>query len=110
LARNMANMIPSSKTYAVFAMLKDKDVAGVVREMALQVDVWLLAGIASPRGASAEELRHIIKQELSAGEILIFHGITEAFHHACKAAGENDRIVTFGSFYTVAEAMSVNVA
>jgi len=105
LAKNLASMPPCPKTYAVCAMLKDKDVAGVVRELMWQVDVWLLAGIATSRGATADELAQIVKKELLDGEILTFATVTEALHHACKAAGENDRIVTFGSFYTVAEAM-----
>ena len=44
------------KTYAVFAMLKDKDIAGVARALAAKVDVWLMAGINAPRGASADEV------------------------------------------------------
>ena len=105
LAGNLASIPPCSKTYAVCAMLKDKDMAGVVRELMWQVDVWLVAGIAAPRGAKADELGSVVKQELIEGEVLNFSTVTEAMHHACKAAGENDRIVAFGSFYTVAEAM-----
>jgi dihydrofolate synthase / folylpolyglutamate synthase len=106
LAKNLAGMPPSDKTYAVFAMLKDKDMAGVIREMVWQVDVWLIAGIKAPRGASSAELIAAVNQEMMEGEVLSFVSVTEALHHACKEAGENDRIVAFGSFYTVAEAMS----
>jgi dihydrofolate synthase/folylpolyglutamate synthase len=105
LAKNLASMPPCSKTYAVCAMLKDKDMAGVVRELQGQVDVWLVAGIAAPRGATAEELGLLLRQGLTEGEVLTFATVTEALHHGCKVAGENDRIAVFGSFYTVAEAM-----
>jgi len=105
LARTLASMQSCPKTYAVFAMLKDKDMAGVVRELIGQVDVWLVAGIAAPRGATAEELNQVVQQELIDGEVLTFATITDALHHACKEADENDRIIAFGSFYTVAEAM-----
>jgi len=110
LAQNLAGMPHSTTTYAVCAMLKDKDMAGVVRELKGQVDVWLLAGIAAPRGATAAEMNQVVQQELVKGEILTFATVTEALHHACKAAGENDRIVAFGSFYTVAEAMRAKYA
>jgi len=103
-------MPPCAKTYAVCAMLKDKDMAGVVRELIWQVDVWLVAGIAAARGATAEELSQVVQQELIDGELLIFATVTDALHHACKEAGENDRIVVFGSFYTVAEAMRAKSA
>jgi dihydrofolate synthase/folylpolyglutamate synthase len=110
LAKNLASMPPCAKTYAVFAMLKDKDMAGVVRELLWQVDIWLVAGIAATRGATADELGNVVRQELSDGAVLPFATVAEALHHACKEAGENDRIVAFGSFYTVAEAMRAKSA
>lgn len=110
LARTLASMPASPKTYAVCAMLKDKDRAGVVRELIWQVDVWLVAGIAAPRGASAQEMAEVVQQELMEGEVHTFDTVTEALHHAYKAAGDNDRIVAFGSFYTVAEAMRAKPA
>jgi dihydrofolate synthase/folylpolyglutamate synthase len=106
LAVNLASMQPFPRTFAVFAMLKDKDIAGVVRELMWQVDIWLLAGIGVPRGASVEELSEVVRQEIVQGEFLTFSTVKDALHHACKEADENDRIVIFGSFYTVAEAMS----
>jgi dihydrofolate synthase/folylpolyglutamate synthase len=110
LAKTLASMPPSPKTYAVCAMLKDKDMAGVVRELIWQVDVWLVAGIAAPRGATAGELAEVVQLELMDGQLLSFATVTEALNHACKEADENDRIVAFGSFYTVAEAMRAKSA
>ena len=104
LAKNLAALPPCSKTYAVCAMLKDKDMAGVVAALKSQVDVWLVAGIDAPRGASADELGQVLLNA-HAGEGLRFPTVTEALHHAYNQAGENDRIVAFGSFYTVAEVM-----
>jgi len=105
LAKTLSSMPASPRTYAVFAMLKDKNMAGVVQELQWQVDTWLVAGIAVPRGATGEELAQVLKQEVDDAEVLTFATVTEALHHASKVAGENDRIVAFGSFYTVAEAM-----
>ena len=105
LAQNLADMPPSGKTFALFAMLKDKDMAGVVRVLKEQVDVWLVAGIAAPRGATAAELAQVLLSEDVRGAVLSFATITEALHHACNEAAENDRILAFGSFYTVAEVM-----
>ena len=105
LAQNLASLPPCPHAYAVFAMLKDKDIAGVVEALDPHIDTWLVAGIDAPRGAAAGEMDHIVQQCRVRGEIQAFQSIAEALRYACNAAGENDRIVAFGSFYTVAEVM-----
>jgi len=108
LAKNLADMSKNdvtkqSKTFAIFSMLKDKDQVGVVRALAKKIDVWLVAGIDAVRGATSAEMAAVLQGEgLSA---LSFVTIAEAVQSACNQAGENDRIVAFGSFYTVAEVM-----
>jgi len=104
LAKTLAALPPSPKTYAVCAMLKDKDMAGVVAALKPQVDVWLVAGIDVPRGASADELGQVVDNS-TLGHSKRFDTVTEAVNHAYNQAGENDRIISFGSFYTVAEVM-----
>ena len=105
LAQNLADMPSAGKTFALFAMLKDKDMAGVVRALKNQIDVWLVAGIAAPRGATALELAQVLDEEGVAGTVQTFATLTDALRHACNEAAENDRIAAFGSFYTVAEVM-----
>lgn len=106
LAQNLANL-PPAKTFAVFAMLKDKDMAGVVAALDAHIDVWLVAGIAAARGATADELVQVLQQCAVRGDIQRFEHIAQAVHHAYNLAGENDRIAAFGSFHTVAEVMEV---
>ena len=107
LAQNLASMPPCRKTFAVFAMLRDKDMAGVVRALKERVDVWLVAGINAPRGATATELAQVLHDEEVKGVVLTFATVMDALQHACNGASENDRIAAFGSFYTVAEVMRV---
>ncbi len=104
LAQNLANL-PPAKTFAVFAMLKDKDMAGVVQALNAQVDVWLVAGIDAPRGATATELAQVLKNSGVGGAVVVCDSIAASLHEASKHADENDRIAAFGSFYTVAEVM-----
>ncbi|MDO8312221.1 MAG: bifunctional folylpolyglutamate synthase/dihydrofolate synthase, partial [Sideroxyarcus sp.] len=104
LAQNLANL-PPVKTFAVFAMLKDKDMAGVIQALDAQIDVWLVAGIAAPRGATANELAQVLQNSPVRGEVVVCASIASALHEASNRAGENDRIAAFGSFYTVAEVM-----
>ncbi len=105
LAQNLVALPPCPHTYAVFAMLKDKDMAEVVEALNPYIDTWLVAGIDAPRGASSDELIKVLQQVGVRGKIVHFRDTAHAIVHACKVADENDRIIVFGSFYTVAEAM-----
>mgnify|MGYP001059537830 CR=1 FL=1 len=104
LAQNLAGL-PPAKTFAVYAMLRDKDMAGVAQALDAEVDVWLVAGIDAPRGASAVELAGMLRQARVRGEVVVCTSIADALFQASNRAGENDRIAALGSFYTVAEVM-----
>ena len=106
LAQNLASLPPCPNTYAIFAMLKDKDIAGVVAALDPHIDTWLAAGIDTPRGATAGQVEQVLQQCRVRGEIINCVNIPEALRYAYNAAGENDRIIAFGSFYTVAEVMA----
>lgn len=95
----------AGRTIAVFAMLADKDIAGVVEELQGEIDEWLVAGIAQPRGASAAQLAEIVSAHSHGAAVSAFDNVAEALAHACRCAGENDRIAAFGSFYTVADVL-----
>lgn len=93
------------KTLAVFAMLSDKDVRGVVQAMGAGIDVWYLAGIQQTRGCPVDELEQHVHAILPQAEAYSHSTVMEALRHACRDAGENDRIIAFGSFYTVADVL-----
>lgn len=105
LAENLGEMGFFEKTIAVVGMLADKDIEGALAALAGKIDVWLLAGLDVPRGAPAETLAAIHAQNALGGSAECFDSPDEAFARAAKLAGENDRIVVFGSFYTVAAYM-----
>jgi len=105
LASNLAALPPCRHSYAVFAMLSDKDIAGVAEALVERVDTWLLAGINAPRGAKADELQQVLRQSGIKGEMLLFDTIADAVTYAYNVAGEDDRISAFGSFYTISEVM-----
>jgi dihydrofolate synthase/folylpolyglutamate synthase len=106
LAKNLADL-PPARTFAVLAMLKDKDMAGVVRALDAQVDVWLVAGIDALRGATSTELLQVVLGLPVRGEVVDCGSIENALNEASNRAGENDRIAALGSFYTVAEVMNL---
>ena len=102
LAENLRACPAVGKTHAVFALLADKDAAGVIAPLKDCFDTWFVAGLAGERGQSAEALAAKVK--LHAGKDARPHeNPLAAFHAAGRHAVEGDRIVTFGSFHTVAE-------
>ncbi|MBU3736884.1 MAG: bifunctional folylpolyglutamate synthase/dihydrofolate synthase, partial [Methylobacterium sp.] len=105
LAGNLRNQPGPGRTLAVFGMLADKDIAGVVNALAQDIDAWFVAGIAQPRGATAGMLEEAIRSVHPQARLHCYPEVTAALHAACLQAAENDRIIAFGSFYTVADVM-----
>jgi dihydrofolate synthase/folylpolyglutamate synthase len=103
LAQNLAASGFAPETIAVCGMLRDKDIGGVLREMAPQITRWHLASLSGPRAASAGELAIHLKD---APEVHQYASPAQAFAAAKEAAHENDKIVVFGSFLTVGETMA----
>jgi len=104
LASNLGASGFSPQTIAVFGMLKDKDIAGVVRAVAPRITRWHLATLPGPRGARSSDLRKILLEEKIQDRLFEYASVAEALAAARSAAGENDKIVVFGSFLTVAGA------
>lgn len=105
LADNLGEMGFFEKTFALVGMLSDKDIVGALSPLAGKVDHWLLASLDVPRGASAELLAGVLAQISPGGTVECFSSPVDAFARAAKLAGENDRILAFGSFHTVAAIM-----
>ena len=104
LAANLGDSGYAPETIAVFGMLKDKDIAGVVRAVAPRVTRWHLASLPGARGAESSFLREVLLQEKIQQPIFEHASVAEALAAARKEAAENDKIIVFGSFLTVAGA------
>ncbi|MDR2875168.1 MAG: bifunctional tetrahydrofolate synthase/dihydrofolate synthase [Methylobacillus sp.] len=105
LAQNLRASAKGKRTLAVFAMLADKDIPGVLREVAGEIALWFMADIHETRGASAELLARHLAEVAPAAGVRRFPDVVSAFRAACETAEENDRIAAFGSFYTVADVL-----
>ena len=106
LAANLARQPCAGRTLAVLGMLGDKDIAGVVREVSGRVDQWFLGGLPPPRGATAQALQSHLREAGAAGAIALCDDVVGAYRAACLAGAQNDRILVFGSFYTVAAVLA----
>jgi dihydrofolate synthase/folylpolyglutamate synthase len=114
LAQNLANMGFYRYTYAVFGSMLDKDIAGVIGPLKEVIDHWCVATLPSPRAESGENLLAMLQQagvesDQAGGERTVqkFADAKQAYLAARGRAGEDDRIVVFGSFLTVAAVLAL---
>jgi dihydrofolate synthase / folylpolyglutamate synthase len=106
LAHNLQTAPCTGRTLAVFAMLRDKDIEGVINELSAHIDAWYVADNHSARGANASDLQQLLIKQDTKSPIQLFADVGAAIDSACKNAAKNDRIIVFGSFYTVADAIT----
>ncbi|WP_431823045.1 bifunctional tetrahydrofolate synthase/dihydrofolate synthase [Burkholderia sp. F1] len=110
LAQNLGNMGFFPYTYAVFGAMHDKDIDGVLRHLKGEIDHWCVTDLPLPRAASAAQLeaalRHAGVEDGPDSSVTRYASPADAFRDALKRASENDRIVVFGSFHTVAGVMA----
>lgn len=101
LAANLGDMGFHPRTWAVFGMLADKDVDGVIEALRERVTHWLPCTLEGRRGASAD----FLAARLRAKELTVVDEYDTpelALRAAQEGAVEDDRILAFGSFLTVA--------
>ena len=105
LAVNLDQMGFHPRTLAVFGAMADKDLATMLARVAPLVDTWHFCELPTPRAASAAQLSERLRAACPAGRPLPpMHAHPDpraALHAALAEADPADRIVVFGSFYTV---------
>jgi dihydrofolate synthase / folylpolyglutamate synthase len=105
LAENLRMISGAEKIRAVFGVLADKDIEGVIEPMVALVNQWYVAAVRQPRGASAEHVMDALRAQMPDANAIAYQDLTEAYAQACRDAGKNDKIIVFGSFFTVSEIM-----
>lgn len=105
LAENLDTMGFFPYTHAVFGAMADKDVAGMVRRMLPLVDFWHVCDLPTPRAARADDLAAAIRAQRPDAAVMVHPNPQQALAAAVVQADMADRIVVFGSFYTVGGVM-----
>ena len=101
----------SCQPVAVCGMLKDKDIASVMLNLADSFSDWFCCDLAGPRGAKANELvKHIVNSSPSLVlNTNAFQSVGDAFSAAlAKAKREQRSVIVFGSFVTVSDYLALN--
>jgi dihydrofolate synthase/folylpolyglutamate synthase len=105
LAQNLDQMGFYPRTHAVFGVMQDKDLAAILTRMAPLVDAWHFCDLPLPRAAKAADLQALYeKLALRGPGAVSVHAHAdpgEALRAALGQADPADRILVFGSFYTV---------
>lgn len=103
LAQRLQSRPVSGKRRAVFGLLADKDLPGVVAPLLGEVDEWAVAPLATPRSRPAQALAEHLQ---GLGAVVTLHpDVHAALDAQCERAADGDEILLFGSFFCVAEAL-----
>jgi len=103
LAQTLTQWPCSGLTLAVFGVLKDKDVIGMINAIKDIVDQWFVADLVSPRAMSSQQIESLLRNLGVTQAIHRFDSIKLAKESAVEHAGHQDRVVAFGSFFVVSE-------
>jgi len=90
------------RTVAVVGMLADKDADRVLDALSGEIDAWWVCTPTSPRARDATELAAILRPHAGSAPVWIEPDVILALEKARSTAHDGDRILVFGSFYTVA--------
>lgn len=101
LAKRLAQEPCAGKTHAVIGMLADKDINNTLAPLISQIDQFYLANLEVARAATAEQLHQRLMPLNDKTSAQLFSSPVMALQAACKVASKGDRVLVFGSFYTV---------
>ena len=106
LSDNLIALPKPQKTIAVFAVLSDKDVDGIVGLLHEHIDDWYISQVNSPRRMPLDQVEQSLMQQSSTTSVRKFDSVEAAYLQAQQEATKGDRIIVFGSIFTVSEVLA----
>lgn len=103
LAKHLKTHPTEGKTYALFSMLRDKDINQVLTIMDKHIDEWHIFGLEGSRGLNINELKHQITHQSIGGDVIGHGSLSEAYQSLKNIINIKDRVVAFGSFLVVSD-------
>lgn len=103
LAERLSKRPKAGRCVSLFAVMADKAIDGMVAPMQPVTDAWFLAPLANcERALQADDTMRALS---AVGEhmISVSKNMKQAYRRALSLLAEGDRLVVWGSFYTVAE-------
>lgn len=103
LAEQLIALPITGKTYAVFGMLQRKDAYHTVKALREVIDVWYLSSLQQEGSYSADEISEHLRA-LGIKNWYTSNDLSRQLDVVLQVMTNQDRVVVFGSFYTVREA------
>ncbi|MEB3902675.1 bifunctional tetrahydrofolate synthase/dihydrofolate synthase [Pseudomonas putida] len=103
LAARLAARPVKGRRLAVFGLLADKDLEGVIAPFKGLVDEWAVAPLDTPRSRPAAELAAALTNLGAA--VKSYTSVGAALEGQCAQATADDQILLFGSFFCVGQAL-----
>ena len=100
------NFKTRKKIVAVFGVMSDKDVLGMVEPIKKIVSRWYVTSPEIGRAMKTSKLTSLLRESTDS-EIIEVDRVKDAVHRAFKDSSEETLILVLGSFYTVSEAVPV---
>ena len=97
---------PNRRIHAIFSMMKDKDIAEVLRIMNPVVHDWFFAPLSNLRAATESLMRGIFYHQAMDNVSFGYTGFADAFAAAKQQAGAGDLLLVFGSFFLVSDCLA----
>jgi len=97
-------LAPGGRTFAVVGILADKDAREIAAALAPLVDHWVLCTLPGARGSTAADLANRLR--LGAEQVTLANSVEEGCEAARTATVAGDRVIVFGSVYTVGPALA----
>ncbi len=92
-----------ARTFAVVGILADKDAREIAAALEPLVDHWVLCSLPGARGTSASDLASRLR--LSPDRVTLANSVEEGCEAARAETVPGDRVIVFGSVYTVGPAL-----
>jgi dihydrofolate synthase / folylpolyglutamate synthase len=109
LGEYLQEQFPGKTIRAVFSVMRDKDIPGIVGAIKDVVASWYLAPLALERAAKDDDLFSLM-QSLGVENICNgYKSVSEAVGAAFSGAQQNDLIVVFGSFFLASEFLALSL-
>jgi dihydrofolate synthase/folylpolyglutamate synthase len=103
LAEQLRQRFPGRTIHGVFALMRDKDMEGVIQRIKDVISCWYLPPLTVGRAATPESLAHGLHRAGVERVEYSFADVSAAVAAARSQAEIGDVIVIFGSFFLVAE-------
>lgn len=95
------------QTFALMSVMEDKDLDGIVGALKTAIDVWFIADQPdNDRAMLTGQIAAVLSQH-NIEKFDVSKDIQQAYQRVLSLMGQADRLVIFGSFFTVAEVLKL---